>query len=269
MATESVIEPAAEIVKRTIDTRVVSAFSGGAMFGIALGFFYGYRYNRKKIRAEVLKEAEKEIETVRNYYRNMYRDRPTPNTIRDQEKPAAEDIVRDRGYSMRVTDEEMAARPLKPPVVVRPPQQSRQMPHVDPTAQRGITLRTEDAEKDKNIGWSYPRELSQRSPRQPYVIHQDEFAENDGGYQQTTYIYYEADDTLADTDNTVLNNRENLIGPAALARFGHGTDDFNLVYVRNAQLELEFEICRVPGSYAHEVLGMDDDDNDEPDDQSN
>jgi hypothetical protein len=77
---------------------------------------------------------------------------------------------------------------------------------------------------------------------------------------QTSYLYYAGDDVLVDTDNTVLHNRENLIGTRALNKFGHGSDDRNYVFVRNPEIELEIEIIRLPGRYDVEVQGLDDSD---------
>jgi hypothetical protein len=91
----------------------------------------------------------------------------------------------------------------------------------------------------------------------PHIIHQDEFFSNEETpFQQTTYVYYAGDDKLTDTDNTVLNNRESFVGPDALINFGHGTDDANIVYVRNPGLELEIEVVRHNGTYEEEVLGL-------------
>jgi hypothetical protein len=38
-------------------------------------------------------------------------------------------------------------------------------------------------------------------------------------------------------------------------RFGHGSKDPNVVYIRNPRLEMEMEILRDPSSYEKEVLG--------------
>jgi hypothetical protein len=92
----------------------------------------------------------------------------------------------------------------------------------------------------------------------PYVIHQDEFNNTETGYTQTTYTYYALDDVLVDTNERPVAHADVVVGQENL-KFGHGTDDLDVVFVRNDKLELEMEICRVPRSYGEDVLGHDKD----------
>jgi len=39
-------------------------------------------------------------------------------------------------------------------------------------------------------------------------------------------------------------------------KFGHGSGDPNVVYIRNEQYTAEIELCRSPNSYAEEVHGF-------------
>jgi hypothetical protein len=245
--TETVIEEVAENfeeaaeVTRMIDARAVRYFIGGVVVGAALGFYFGYRFNREKIRAEAFKESEEELEKIRE----VYQQRVTAN----QPKPSVEDLVEERGYSVQVTEEEVVERPLKPPVPISG----------QPFAPSKDPKRTADGEKDKHEGWSYPYEMAKRDITRPFIIHQDEFFTKETGYQQVTYSYYAGDGVLADEADTVISNPDNLIGIENLNHWGHGADDFNVLYIRNSQLELEFEICRTPKSYEEEVLGLEHD----------
>lgn len=238
------MEDAAQAV-RSFNPKTIAFVLGGVAIGVGVGFFVGQRWRREKIKAEVFAESELELTKIREYYAST---RP--------EKPALEDVVEELGYNAPPVEEE---RPLPPPVPVSP---SRTMKVERPSQRTG---RTEVAEKDKFEGWSYPFELSQRNWKKPHIIHQDEFATGETEYAQTTYTYYAGDNVLVDTDNTVLHNRENLIGTEALRRFGHGSDDLNIVYVRNTELELEIEIVRDLGRYEVEVQGLEEDDEDSPD----
>jgi hypothetical protein len=157
-------------------------------------------------------------------------------------KPDLDEVVQERGYS--TMEVEIEERPLSAPVPVYPPSTTPGVP------------RTEGASKDKYDNWNYPFELSQRNWRAPHIIHQDEFASNENDNPQTTYTFYEGDNILADTDESILENPESHVGPKALRSFGHGTDDFNIVYVRNPQLGLDIEVIRHTGTYAEEVQGL-------------
>lgn len=237
MAAEQVTEQVAEHIEevaevtRKIDTRVVGFFLGGVGVGAVIGFFYGYRFNQEKIKAELFKESEEEIARIREDYRQKI--------LAAKPKPPVEQVLEERGYKAKTEPE--PERPLPPPVPISYPQ---------------ITHRTTLTEKDKMDGWSFPREMASRRSDQPFIIHQDEFAQNDSEYPQATYIYYVEDDVLADEDNTVITKRDELIGPNVLNRFGHGTDDYNILYVRNPVLELDIELCRNAASYEEEVLGL-------------
>lgn len=226
------LEEVAEVTRR-IDGRAVSFLLGGLALGIPIGFYFGYRWNKEKIRAEAFQEAEEEIEQMREVFR--LRD------VARTHKPTAEEIIAERGYSTREPEEE---RPLRAPVPVS------MAPALVPPPDEPEEVRTQDQ------GWDYATEHAQRSLEQPYVIHQDEFQSAESMYTQTTYTYYAVDDVLVNTDDTPVPNGDLVIGQGNL-KWGHGTDDVDVVYVRNDKLELEVEICRVHKSYAEEVLGHD------------
>jgi hypothetical protein len=245
-AIEEVAENLEEIadVARMIDARAVRYFIGGVTVGAVLGFYWGYKFNREKIKAEAFKESEVELAKMRDFYQQKVAAYPA-----SKPKPTAEEVVEERGYSVPpVVEEEV--RPLRPPVPIsgQPFSPSRE------------PKRTADGEKDKNEGWSYPHELSKRSPNRPYIIHQDEFFGKESGYQQVTYSYYVGDAIITDEDDTVISNPDNLIGMENLNHWGHGADDFNVLYIRNVPLEIEFEICRTNKSYEEEVLGLENND---------
>lgn len=228
------LEEVAEVTRR-IDGRLVSYFLGGIGVGAVVGFFVGYRFNREKIKAEAFKESEEEIAQIREHYQSKIAAIDNAAV-----KEGMSDLVVEEGYAHIRTTEEMTV-PVKPSVPVNPPK---------------VTYRSVDTEKDKNDGWAFPRELAQRTPDRPYIIHQDEFAHNESEYDQVTYTYYAGDDILLDEHEEIIMDRDSIVGRGTLNRFGHGTDDFNIVYVRNPVLESEIEICRSPGSYEIEVLGL-------------
>lgn len=111
-------------------------------------------------------------------------------------------------------------------------------------------------------GWNYAVEFLERSEAEPYVIHQDEYVQQEKGYTQVTYTYFSEDDTLVDESNNHPLPHADLIVGLNNLKFGHGTDDPDVVFVRNDSRELEMEICRVQKSYEEEVMGLNDDDDD-------
>jgi len=95
------------------------------------------------------------------------------------------------------------------------------------------------------------------SPEEPYTIPQDVFmAHENPAYTQVTLTYYALDDVLCDDADKPVVDGAIMIGEDNL-QFGSGSDDPDVVYVRNDKRRLEFEICRVSKSYEAEVLGHD------------
>lgn len=244
MATEVVVEELADNLEeasrivRHLNPKALGYLGGGICIGIGLGFLLGQRWRKEQSRKEAFQESEKEIEEIRDHFFAREGQKVEP-----EKKPDLDEMVQERGYAVE------PERPLPPPV-------PGLYPAASPEARAVGVFRTEEASKDKYDNWNYPFELSQRNWRAPHIIHQDEYASNENDNPQTSYTYYEGDHILADTDESILENPEDQVGPKALKNFGHGSDDFNIVYVRNPQLGLDIEIIRHPGTYAEEVQGL-------------
>lgn len=218
------LEEVAEVTRR-ISSKGVGIFLGGVVVGVGIGFYIGYRWNKEKIKAEAFKESAEEIEKMREMY--------LAKSIAAQEKPAVEEIIAERGYSEVHTPP--PNRLLRPPVPVEEPR----LPEVD-------------------LVWDYPKELSNRTAEFPYVLHKDEFESSETGYIQKTFIYYNEDDVLVDETERPLPHADIIVGLHNL-KWGYGSDDDNIVYIRNEHLELEIEIVKTFSSYEREVLGHDND----------
>ena len=258
MATGAVIEEVAQNleeaaeVTRKLNVAGIGYLAGGLVVGAAIGFYFGRRWNKEKLRAEAFKEAELEILEVREFYRKQLLDDKKAETKIVTEKPDLEDIVEEKGYSGEVVEGVVIDRPLRPPVPVQePPPVLPKRDYVQP----GIAKRHVDREKDKMEGWDYEAEIAMRIPTQPYIIHQDEFAQNETEYSQVTYTYYAADNVLTDEDEEKIRNPDQFVGVKNLQNFGHGADDYHVLYIRNERLEIDFEVCLLAASYAETVQG--------------
>lgn len=102
--------------------------------------------------------------------------------------------------------------------------------------------------------WDYAKELENRNPDLPYVIHKDEFYSEESGYTQSTLTYYAGDDILVDEDDTPIYNHDQVIGSPI--KFGHGSGDPNVVHIRNDRRRAEYEVIFDPSLYSKEVLGI-------------
>lgn len=93
-----------------------------------------------------------------------------------------------------------------------------------------------------------------RNTRKPYVLSQMEFEEGEFDYSQNTLTYYEVDQVLTDDRDQPIHHMQKIVGTEHL-NFGERSNDPNVVYIRNNELEVDFEVCRSPGSFTEEVLG--------------
>lgn len=109
-----------------------------------------------------------------------------------------------------------------------------------------------------DIDWDHEEELKTRSEEKPYILHKDEFYENEKDYTQVTLTYYAGDNIVASEDDQIVYNHEQQTGPL---RFGHGSGDTKVLYVRNDKSKAEYEIIRHEGLFSVEVLGLEIEDN--------
>jgi hypothetical protein len=103
--------------------------------------------------------------------------------------------------------------------------------------------------------WNYATEAKSRRSDVPYIIHFDEFQQNEPEHEQVTYTYYEVDDILADERDTTIDDMDATIGLGNLGKWGHGSNDPNVVYIRNEEIRTDFEVIRDRGSYEATISG--------------
>jgi hypothetical protein len=109
---------------------------------------------------------------------------------------------------------------------------------------------------DKTTEEISEKEKRNRTEEAPYILTKDEFMENDSEYTQSTVTYFGGDKVLIDSREDMIEEIDMTVGLGNLERFGHGSGDPNVLYVRNDRLELEFEILLSRGKYSKEVAGL-------------
>lgn len=85
----------------------------------------------------------------------------------------------------------------------------------------------------------------------PYFIEGSEFHNSKQWYDKISLNYYEGDDTLTDDrdDEIPRNEWVDICGEEFRDWFGRDEDDPDIVYVRNDQRGIDYEICKVLGRY--------------------
>lgn len=103
-----------------------------------------------------------------------------------------------------------------------------------------------------DIPWT-EEDKEDRTEDAPYVLHQDEYFQDEKGYRQTALTWFDGDKILVDENDVPIYAPEKVVGRL---EFGRGTNDKDMVYIRNDKLQSEFEIVRHPGHYTVEILGL-------------
>lgn len=106
---------------------------------------------------------------------------------------------------------------------------------------------------DTEDEWDMEEELAARTPEKPYTLHVEEFLNDERGFAQTTLTYFVGDDILTDDKDVPIYNKQDVVGDLV---FGHGSNDANVVYIRNEKLKAEFEVLRDSGKYEQVILGI-------------
>jgi hypothetical protein len=95
----------------------------------------------------------------------------------------------------------------------------------------------------------------ERSEEVPYVVSISEWNNDEEDFDKITVRYFEDDNTVVEELRTEPLPIES-VGEANLLRFGIGSQDENIVYVRNEMLKIDFEVIRDEGSYTESVMGI-------------
>lgn len=251
---EEVAEAAEHVaeVSRGMDPRdfrlLLTGFSVGSIGGFVLGGWLAVRRLDTKYR----ELAESEIDEMREHFRRRL--------IAREDKPdlatEASKIAEREGYSTPQTPIQEERDEVSPPegdeeeVVV----EEVEVEVETETPETEVNL-FEETSKEASEGWDYEEEHRLRRPDRPYVIHVDERHEKDG-YTEISLTYYAADDVLCDEHDTPVDDKEKIVGEGNLEKFGHGSHDKEIVYVRNDVMQIDVEIVKNDGSYAEVVHGF-------------
>jgi hypothetical protein len=102
--------------------------------------------------------------------------------------------------------------------------------------------------------WDWNEENGNRSPDVPYVITAEEYGANELDFRQTSLTWYEGDEVLTDEKDTPIYDVPTTVGEM---KFGHGSHDQSICYVRNEKLRAEYEVILDHGSFQVQVMGQD------------
>lgn len=236
----------------------VGTFAGG----MALGYILGKKRMEKGF--VIYEESEQLVlgyEVVDDDGQEQVVSRTEPITMGidgiEELKPSDEDH---EDEDVSVTEEEPEAEPeteiesddeedeiREPfPEMVEPEDDEEEIKEEDEEAVRNVFA-------SSGVDWDHDQEVANRTDLEPYIIHQDEFMNDEMGFSQSTLTYYNGDDILADEQEVPVYNHPSVVGEL---KFGHGSNNPNTVYIRNMRMRTEHEILLFEGYFEREVLGQ-------------
>ena len=204
------------------------SFFGGAVLGATLAF--------KKAEAKYAEIADAEIASMKSY--RLKAAKPSedeePILVAELAEKAVNALETYRGTATP-KDDEISAEEFKM-----------------------STIRNVFQASLSDQDFNYELEIAKRAehPNEPYIISKDEYFENEPDNEQLHVTWFAGDEILADDQDEPMIEGEETVGELNLEKFGYGSGDNNVLYVRNEHLGADFEIIRSEGKYAHEVSGF-------------
>jgi hypothetical protein len=227
-----------------MDNRVIL----GASMGTALvaGGAVGYLVAKKQLETKYEALARQEIDQARDYYRTLHK----KDGYATAEEAAAALLPREANEALRLYSGAV------------PPELSGSLKYHRAELLESVGSLTlaepvelsvfNQVENEQDV----EAEVRQRTEEAPYIISKDEFFADEAGHDQITITYYLGDGVLADERDQPMEDIDSAVGDDNIPRFGHRSEDPNILYVRNHVLGTDFEITLSKGKYSVEVAGL-------------
>ncbi len=220
--------------------------------GAGTGFFVGYFIAKKS--AEV--RAAEDIQSVKDHYAvKAVKESPDFKEINDiflERYGAAIDRL---GYNGSAEDLEKMVSNNAPAQEFISKLVGEIADEADMDAEDDLDQTPEELVIQKKVDKF--RDLSDKrsnSSSEPYVLSIEEYMEEEA-HEKITLTYFDEDETLINEREEIITDVIRVLGPDALTNFGVGSDDDNIVYVRDDRNSLDFEVILDPRSYMEVVLG--------------
>lgn len=247
---------AGDVVRVTRNNPYILA--GVFVAGVAIGAAVAYKVVTKREAAKLDDAIAEKTAEARSYYATLYKDGElsTPEGAAEKLIPA---VKAQKTYGVEIQNENGNALPRSEQVI-----QERRAARKEAKERQELVTKNVFVESPRVASgvWDQEAENAFREtiPEDiPFIISYEEFNAGEMNYNQVTLAYYVKDDTLVDERDTPVEDTDRTVGDDNLVRWGDGSHDANVVYIRNHRLSLDFEVVKTGRSYKEEVLGLTDD----------
>lgn len=219
------------------------AAAGYALIGVGAGLIAGYLWAEKVTKTEYEARAKRDMEEAKAYYAKLHKAEGFQSP-----REALTALVPEEEQE-KLTTRMLEERAIKATQRYRPADIEVKKADIEDEPVEKNVFVSPNADSDSTF------DFDERDGKTKFVITKDEFMRNESEYEQVTLTYFDGDDVLVDSEEKPVDDELRLIGDGNL-RFGYGSGDHNVVYIRNETLQLEFEVLKSSGNYAEEVLGF-------------
>jgi NTP pyrophosphatase (non-canonical NTP hydrolase) len=234
------------------NTRLMIAVSSG--ISVAVGAGVGYVLASKMLEKSFQERLEAEIQDARSFYQDMY---STPVFVAEEKEEVFESI-REATDAHDGPPQDLVGQALSAMATYDPEgEEAREEERArhQPVIVNNIFANTVPPGEEV-LGAL----MADRDPAKPYIITREEFLQGRDEFEQVEYTYWEGDDILVDDryEFQPIENMELVAGEENLLRFGYGSGDENVLYIRNEAMDppLDLHITKSSGKYAVEVMAV-------------
>lgn len=232
---------------------------GVAVASAAVGAGIAVLASRKYFKTKYERIANEEIAEARIHFKRLYDKPDLSDLVRPENEEADEepDIeAQAEGQMVREAAKilnEQGYTPYNKPEDVQPQSKVEEV-EVKASIKKNIFDSTEPSSDDD---YDLDDEYEKRDLGEPWILEKENFFENANEYKQVQLTYFEGDDVLCDEADAPIRDYERVIGADNL-KFGRGSQDKKVVYIRNDKLKADFEVVKNERKYTQEVLGFED-----------
>lgn len=222
---------------------------------LASGLAVGYAVATRRMETKYSQIAEQEIAEAKAYYATL-NEKPSMDELAEKYKdeiaeevtPAEEDEAAQQGLAK--------IRNYQSPAMQEEVQDEEEKEVVREEIRRSRRNIFDHRPQVRDFDWDEELKRREDNTVDPFVITKDEYMANETNYVQTSLTWFNGDDTLADEKDMPVQDVEGQIGLEALTQFGYGSEDANIVYVRNPRTGHDMEVVYSEREYAQDVGGL-------------
>lgn len=206
------------------------SFVAGLAVGAIGGIVAGAAYMKTKIEETVEERVDEEVKKFVNDYFNNDDESYEP----DEEDMTTDDSDPTQAYNSLHEFSERNTHKPDPTKIFR-----------DPLAEHPEEPDEESDILEENPIKREPKE--DESMKDPKLISEDKFDEDDD-YEKETLYYYNEDDVLTDESEQEIDNELYLLGDA-MDKFDFRNSEERVIHVRNFELQTDYEVIKVWAPY--------------------